>query len=188
MLVRRPTRRRGMTIVETVLVLGVFLLLFLGLFEYCRFLMVLHVSNNAARDGARFATVNVNCPSDEVAAKRTEILNYTTARMGGVERQITGYKVAVYPVDPTGLTLTPPVVRSKLKAGGTAPNYPDPFEPANFNDPAWNSAEFTERIAVHITGTYRPVTPLGISMGRVTFGLFPDNIKLDIIALMGSEG
>src|SRR5262245_56216069 len=166
MIVRRPTRRRGMTIVETVLVLGVFLLMLLGLFEYCRFLMVLHVSNNAARDGARYATVNVNCPSDQIAATRTAIINYTTARMGGVDRQITGYRVAVYPVDSVGLSQTPPIVRSKTLSTGTPPTYPDPFNSADTNNPPWNSAEFTERIAVHINGTYRPVTPLSINTGR----------------------
>ena len=51
MLARHRTHRRGMTIVETTLALGLFLLLLFGLFEYCRFLMVLHVTNNAARDG-----------------------------------------------------------------------------------------------------------------------------------------
>src|SRR5436305_14880481 len=103
MMIRRPTRRRGMAIVETVLVLAVFLLMFFGLFEYCRFLMVLHVANNAARDGARYAVVNVSKPSNFDTTDYTDsagdvypsIQSYTTARMGGVDRNITGYRVAV---------------------------------------------------------------------------------------------
>ena len=43
------SRRRGMTVVESALVLSVFLLLLFGIFEYRRFLLVLHVTNNAAR-------------------------------------------------------------------------------------------------------------------------------------------
>jgi Flp pilus assembly protein TadG len=174
-----------MTIVETVLVLGVFLLVFLGLFEYCRFLMVLHVANNAARDGARYATVNVNCPSDEIATTQAAIIAFTTYRMGGVDQQITGYQVAVYPVDSGGLALTPPVVRSKSL---NPPTWPDPFNPADANNPPWNSANFTEKIAVQIKGTYRPVTPLSINTGRMSFGLVPDNIPINVIAMMGSEG
>src|SRR5262245_58563965 len=128
MLARRPTRRRGMTIIETVLVLGVFLLLLFGLFEYCRFLMVLHVTNNAAR----YAVVNIGKPDNFDTTNYTDsagniypsIKSYTTARMGGVERQITGYKVAVYAVDSVGLAQTPPLVRPK---SSNPPVYPDPF-------------------------------------------------------------
>ena len=60
MLLRRANRRRGMTLVESTLVLMVFLMLLFGIFEYCRFLMVLHITNNAARDGARYAVVNLD--------------------------------------------------------------------------------------------------------------------------------
>ena len=53
MIARRKVRvRRGVAVVESALVLGVFALLFFGVFEYCRFLLVLHTTNNAARDGA----------------------------------------------------------------------------------------------------------------------------------------
>ena len=81
---RRAARRRGMTIVESALVLSVFLMLLFGLFEYCRFLMVLHLTNNAARDGARYAVVNVNCPSDQVDAKKTAIRSVNVAAFHGV--------------------------------------------------------------------------------------------------------
>lgn len=76
MRLNRP-RRRGVTIVESALVLSIFLMLLFGIFEYCRFLMVLHVTHNAARDGARYAAVNVNCPSDQVDARKTAIQDYT---------------------------------------------------------------------------------------------------------------
>jgi hypothetical protein len=197
MLVRRTHNgwrsRRGATVVETALVLGVFVALLFGLFEYCRFLMVLHVANNAARDGARYAVVNVARPTTFDAADYTDpggttypsIQSYTTARMGGVDRQIIGYQVAVYPCDPVGLSQSPPVVRPKSL---NPPTYPDPFNPSDPNRTSWNAASFTERIAVHVRGTYRPVTPLSIPAGRFTITLFPDNIPLNVIAMMGSEG
>jgi len=180
MLIRRTPRRRGATVPETVLVLAVFLLLLFGLFEYCRYLLVLHVTNNAARDGARYAVVNVNCPADQIAAKQTEIINYTTDRMGGVQKNIIGYKVAVYPCDPAGLAMTPPQVIPKTAVTGTAD---DPFQPYNASTnplPPWNQATFTERIAVTIKGKYKPVMP--------TFLLMPDLIDVNVTAVMGSEG
>jgi Flp pilus assembly protein TadG len=196
MLIRRtPTgsRRRGATVVESALVLGVFLALLFGLFEYCRFLMVLHAANNAARDGARYATVNVGKPTTFDTAAYTDpggntfasIQAYVTARMGGVDRQITGYQVAVYPVDPAGLALSPVVVRPKST---NPPTYPDPFNPADPNRTAWNAAAFTERIAVHVKGTYRPVTPLSIATPWFTIALVPDNVPINVVAMMESEG
>jgi Flp pilus assembly protein TadG len=180
MLARRHPRRRGMTAVETTLVLGVFLMLLFGLFEYCRYLMVLHVTNNAARDAARYATVNVNCPSSQTATMKTAIITFANTRMGGVDRQIQGYQVAVYPVDSTGLAQTPPVVRSKTLSTATPLVYPDPFNSSDPLNPPWNSAVFTEKIAVTIKGTYKPLLP--------TFLLMPSSISINITALMGSEG
>ena len=63
---RRNRLRRGAAIVESTLVLSVFLMLLFGMFEYCRFLLVLHVTNNAARDGVRYAAVNVTKPATDV--------------------------------------------------------------------------------------------------------------------------
>ena len=88
---RRVTRRRGMTVVESALVLGVFMMLLFGLFEYCRFLMVLHITNNAARDGARYAVVNLDKPDTFNTVDygtKPSITNYTTTRMGGMQKQI----------------------------------------------------------------------------------------------------
>ena len=187
---RRADRRRGMTVVESTLVLMVFLMLLFGLFEYCRFLMVLHVTNNAARDGARYASVNLDKPDDFDATNygtRPSVKNYTKTRMGGVQKQINnvhatyspnGFEVAVYVCDSAGLNQTPPVVRAK-SASGAAP-YPDPFNPTAANAVTWRSAAFTERVAVTIRGTYKPFTPVLLIM--------PDAIPISTTAVMGSEG
>jgi Flp pilus assembly protein TadG len=185
----RSRRRRGLTIVESALVMSVFLLLLFGMFEYCRFLLVLHVTNNAAREGARYAVVNLDKPQNFDYVDFTDANNvtfpniqkYTTNRMGGIHtRNIHGYRVACYAVDQDGLDQTPPVVRPKAKTGTPAGQYPDPFNNTDSKRVSWNSASFTEKIAVTIDGTYRPILP--------TFLLMPSAISVKTTAIMGSEG
>lgn len=170
MLARRSDRRRkGMTIVEATLVLSVFLMMLFGIFEYCRFLMILHISNNAARDGARYAVVNSSRPSNFDTVDYTDaggnvypsIRKYTTARMGSMERMITNYQVEIFPCDMTALNQSPPVVQPK--SGGV-----------------WNEAQFGERIAVRITGKYKPITPVLLIM--------PSEVDIKAVAVMGCEG
>jgi len=174
---RRSRRaRRGITVVECTLVLSVFLLLLFGIFEYCRFLLVLHVTNNATRDGARYASVLVSSTASTTTTKQ-QIVDFTTKRMGHVQKNIEGFQVAVYAVDQTGLDLSPPVVRAKSSTAGV---YPDPFNATDPNAVAWNSAPFPNRIAVTVKGTYRPLLP--------TFLLMPKTIPINVTAIMGGEG
>lgn len=182
-----PHRRRGMTVVESALVLGVFLLLLFGIFEYCRFLLVLHLTNNAARDGARYAAVRVNADASQIPIVQQEVIDYTRARMSGVDRQIAGCTIIVYALDQVGLDQNPPVIRGKPKNIGGP--YPRPFpEPETNEIPvvgipangvAWNTVGFTERVAVSIKGEYRPLLP--------TFLLMPSSIKIRITAMMAGE-
>jgi Flp pilus assembly protein TadG len=158
-------------------VLPLLLLLVVGVWELGRIIQVQAVLNNAARDAARYAAVRVSCPPDQVAATRQAVLDYATARMGGVQRQIDGYRVAVYAVDPAGLDLTPAVVRPKSLR---PPAYPDPFDPLDPNAVPWNSVAFTERVAVTVTGTYRPLLPAFLFMPRA--------IPVTVTAIMGGEG
>jgi Flp pilus assembly protein TadG len=173
----RRKRRPGATIVESALVLSVFLMLLFGMFEYCRFLMVLHITNNAARDGARYAAVRVNTPADEILTTRQAIVDYTTMRMGGVQKNIEGFRVGVYSVDQAGLNLSPPVIRPK-SINTTA--FPDPFNPADPLALPWNSAPFPERLAVTIDGTYRPLLP--------TFLMMPTTIPINVTSMVSGEG
>jgi Flp pilus assembly protein TadG len=186
---RRTRRRRGLTVVESALVLSVFMLLLFGMFEYCRFLMVLHVTENAAREGARYAVVNVDKPSDFDYADYTDaggktfdnIQKYTTARMGGVHvRNVEGFRVACYAVDPAGLSQTPPVIRPKAKPTAPSGTYPDPYNNTDSNRVPWNSAGFSEKIGVTVDGTYRPILP--------SFLFMPSAISVKTTAIMGSEG
>ena len=71
------------------------------------------------------AVVNVSKPSNFDTTDYTasagnvypSIQSYTTARMGGVDRIITGYRVAVYACDSVGLAHTPPAVTRQGSAG-----------------------------------------------------------------------
>jgi len=159
---RIEKKRRGATAVESALVLGIFFVLLFGVFEYCRFLMVLHVANNAARDASRYATVNV--ANEEMT--EAKILQYANDRMGGTQKNIRDFNVTVYPCSPAGFAKSPPRAEPKLNGDGTTP--------------AWNAASFTERIAVTIRGRYEPVTPLLLFL--------PSSIPLEITSVAGSEG
>ncbi|MBX9627759.1 MAG: pilus assembly protein [Gemmataceae bacterium] len=186
--VRRP--RRGATVVESAVVLVVFLFFLFALFEYCRFLMILHTANNAARDAARYAVVNRDKPATFNTADYTDgggrvypsVVNYAKDRMGPTKNQLDGFAVSVYPCDPAGLAESPPVVRYKPK---TADDLPDPVDPSK---PVWNSAPFPNRIAVTITGTYRPAVPTGVKLSWLDLRIFPDSVPINITAVMGSEG
>lgn len=163
---RRPAaRRRGMTIVESALVLTVFLMLLFGIFEYARFLLVLHVTSNAARDGARYASVNLdkNTNFDTVpdsVSGNTSVTQYTTDRMGGVNKQITGFAVSVFAVDGAALATTPS--NPTARTGYT-----------------WNQVSFPDKVAVKITGTYTPLLPSFLRM--------PTSIPISITSVTGGE-
>lgn len=168
----RATRRRGATLVEVALLLAIFLLFLFGIYEYGRYLMVLHVATNAARDGARYASVNVARDgnfdtagaglNDSLGRPLVSIEVFTRQRMGGLDGMLADFDVAVFACDNAAMYENPP--RLVPKGGGAA----------------WNAAQFTERIAVRITGKYRPVLP--------TFLLMADEIDVRVTAAMTSEG
>lgn len=99
----RRNPRRGAAAVEAALVLAVFFMLLFGVYEFSRFLMVLHVANNAARDASRYASVNVGNDS----LTRSQIQAYIDARMGGVQKNIVGYQRQVYPLNAADPNTTP---------------------------------------------------------------------------------
>ena len=162
---RLPTRhgrqRRGATLVESALVLSVFLMLLFGIFEYCRFLMVLHLTGNAARDGARYAAVNLSKPATFNTTNYTDasgtvypsISNYTTALMGTMDKNLQGFNVSVSAYDQYGAQL----------AGTT-----------------WNQITFPQQVGVTVSGTYQPITPL--------FLLMPSSIPVSATVAMVAEG
>ena len=183
MLARRPGRR-GATLPEFALLLAIFLMFLFGVFEYARYLLMLHTITNAARDGARYAVISSSNASAGTFTPDTTALDgysgtrpgfdvpfittYTQARMGGVDKMLKNFKVRVFPCDTASLYLATPVIQPKIQP--TASN----------STVSWNNAQFGERIAVRIKGSYDPLLP--------NFLLMSDPLNLDVVAVMGSEG
>lgn len=189
MIVRHPARRRGgATTAEVAVVISVFMLFLFGIFEYCRFIMMLQATTNACRDGARYAVVNTDKPTnfDTTAYQNAagtvypSVTEYTRTKLSGVDKMFvsatpsTYYTptgavggtaqcmIEVFPCDPTQIQPPNPVVTPK--AGYTS----------------WNDASFGDRIAVRVSGTYKPVLPNFLLMGAT--------IPVKAVVTMGSEG
>lgn len=173
----KQQRRGGATTVEFAVVSIVVFMFLFGIFEYGRFLFVYHVTNNAARDAARFAVVRTG--GGTVAPDGTpEPATITTANvqsvattgmfngqrygtgMIGMENSLVGYQVQVYAVPNSDLYSVP----ANLDPDGK---------------PAWTEAAFHQKIAVRISGTYQPIVPdlLGLA----------SDIPIVVISLAGSE-
>lgn len=173
----RRTRRPAATLVESAFVISIFLLFVFGIFEYSRYLVFLHVCTNAIRDAGRYASVNVDKPSDFtttpfVTGSTTylSITDYAKLRMAGTESWMdAGYTIDIYPCDATQLAQTPPVIARKqvVTVSGT-------------RNAEWNEASFTERICVKLNGTYRMILP--------SFLYVAPAIPVRITAVVGSEG
>lgn len=158
MILRRnnPRRRPGMTTVEMALVVGVALLLLFGILEYGRFVFFLHVAQNAAREGARFAVVrtgNVVTSSDvnTVKGNMTDTASYVPGTVkwasGSTIRGVVNTKMSgqqnmlvsgTYNVDAYQANTS-----TGLPINGTVANS------------SWSDASFGGAICVTVTGTYR---------------------------------
>ena len=175
MTTRRPAApaRSGATSIEFMFVAILLFMMLFSIIEYGRFLFLYHLATNAARDGARFAAVKTGggtisgepatITTDDVKeVVRTGMFNgrsYGTG-MCGMEGQIVGYTCEVYSI---------PSVQM----------YADPPDTDPAGKPAWNSAPFHEKIAVRITGTYKPVLPTLLRMNT--------DVDFKVLVMMSSE-
>jgi Flp pilus assembly protein TadG len=75
----RRNTRRGAAAVETALVLSICFVFLFGLFDFCRLLMVEQVVTNAAREGARFATVSTSTVT--TAAVQSVVQNFLAGQV-----------------------------------------------------------------------------------------------------------
>jgi Flp pilus assembly protein TadG len=140
-------------------------MLLFGIFEYARFLLVLHVTSNAARDGARYASVNLDKSTNfdtvnDSVSGRDSVIKYTTDRMAGVSKQLTGFTIAVFAVDGTALAA-------------------DPTNPVARSGYTWNQVSFPDKVGVKLTGTYTPFLPTLLKM--------PTSIPITITSVTGGE-
>lgn len=153
-------KRRGAAVVEMALVSILLFMLLFGILEYCRLLYVMHVANNAARDTARFAVVHTsggNLAGEPTTISQADLIALVESGkignvvvgsgMAGMEKNIENYKIEIFTVDPAGLSQNPPVIQPL--AGST-----------------WTSAGFNHKIAVRISGDYRPMLPTLMFMNQ----------------------
>jgi len=91
--------RRGTALVEFAFVAVVLMLVLFGIFEYARFVMMLQVGENAAREGARMAVARTGD-----GTTKQDIIDEVTRRLASVT-DLSGFTVDVVHVDPdTGTT------------------------------------------------------------------------------------
>ena len=95
---KRKQIRRGVATVEAALVLPICFVFIFGLFDFCRLLMVRQVVTNAAREGARYATVST--ASVTTAQVQTVVTNFLAGQVPA------GATISVYLANPaTGANL-----------------------------------------------------------------------------------
>lgn len=90
---RSRDRRRGLTLVETAIVISLVFMVIFGIYEYGRFVMARQVVQNAAREGARLAVVNTNTLTE------ADIQNRVSSYLVG--QQLSNTTIQVYWADPT---------------------------------------------------------------------------------------
>ncbi|SIO31575.1 TadE-like protein [Singulisphaera sp. GP187] len=92
-----PTRRRGAVLVEAAIILPIFLMILIGIFEYSRFVMVRNLVDNAAREGARYAIVHAY---DKTTA---DVQAYVLKKLAGQEGQLSAGSptIQVFKANPT---------------------------------------------------------------------------------------
>lgn len=96
----RKAKRSGATVVELAAVVIVFSMLLFGILEYCLIVYATNVVENAAREGARYAVVNV---TDATMVANTQA--YVKSLMGSLDTKMANYSCSVYQADTVG-TLT----------------------------------------------------------------------------------
>ena len=100
------SQRRGAALAETAIVLPLCLLFILGVFEYGRYLMMVHLCTNAAREGCRYAvshTQPVTVGGATQGNATADVTNVVSAYMAG--QTLASQSVQVYMSDSLGNNL-----------------------------------------------------------------------------------
>ena len=88
-------RRAGATTVETAVVIMIVLSMVLGIFEFCRMLMVWNLLDNAVRNGGRYALVN-NTSSTVASDTTTMVTGGTLANGTVVPNRMAGQNTSAF--------------------------------------------------------------------------------------------
>lgn len=127
----RQRGRRGVSAVEAAIVLPVVVMFLFGILEYSRYVMMLQVLTNAAREGARYAQIHTQPVTvDGVTSNNTtnDVKNVVDRALAG--NQLSGQNVAIFAADAQGTNL------------GT-----------------WTNTQAGQSVCVEITGNYPVITP-----------------------------
>ena len=127
----RRTRRAGAVLVEAAIVLPLVILFILGLMEYSRYLMTLHVFTNAATVGATYA------------ARHTDPIYFNGTTYGNATSNVT--------------TIVTNALAGQQLAGQTISVYESNAVGNNLG--TWTSAQADQYVCVRITGTYSFMLP-----------------------------
>ena len=123
------TRRSGATVVELTAVILIFLVLFFGIMEYCFILFTYNIVENAAREGTRYAVVNV---TDATMISDTQ--TYVQSLMCGFDTKMTNYSCNVYLADSAGKNINTKTVNA-------------------------TTAQFGQYVCTDVSVDYVPMTP-----------------------------
>jgi len=159
----RTKSRRGVTLVETAMVLSVALFLLFSVYEWGRYIMMQQLVENAAREGARYAVVNT------ATATTAQVQAQATTYLCGLDSQVQNFQVSV-----SGVALQ------------TGPVY---TQGQTFAD--WTQASPTDGIIVTVSGTYTPDRPTLQFLPQVLVPGFQgrsNGVTLTATSVMYSEG
>jgi TadE-like protein len=102
--VKTPGARRATTLVEFAVVSVIFMMIMFGIMEYCLMIYAINITENAAREGARYAIVN---SSDTTLVADTQA--YVKSMMMNLDNSMANYNCDVYLADATGAKIGSPV-------------------------------------------------------------------------------
>jgi Flp pilus assembly protein TadG len=135
-------------IVETAVTLPLMLLFVWGIFEYSRYVMMLQVVNNAAREACRYAVMHTNpvvLDGVTYGNANTDVTNLATNCLGGVA--LSSQVISVYGSDAQG----------------------------NSSGVAWQSTPAGQWITVKITGSFKTLLPTFLHM-PATFSVTAESV------------
>ncbi len=161
-IVRTKKKRLGVSAVEFAVVAPVVLMLLFGILEYCRYLMTLQVTDNAVREGARYALARTDTLQTNLTTAGIE--QYVSNYVESCGMQLSNTNYLVYKCNQYGQPLD---INDNIVA---SPNQAATFDETTFGD----------YICVQVTGNYQPVVP-GLT-------LMSANVPVTSTAIMCSEG
>jgi len=162
-----PLARSGAALVEFAVISPVVFLVLFGTLEWCRYLMMQNVAENAVREGARYAVCRTNIDQTQItdANIRATVTTYL-ANAGG---QINNLQIYVYKVNTAG---------QPIDLNGNVITQAQAIAASNQQN--WYQSAFGQGICVQITGSY---TPMIASFLRES-----PTIPIQVTTVMYSEG